>query len=352
MIDITSYLLGKEAGGGGGGGSPEDVAAAYNACSGKGATLPQEQTLANLADCIETIPSAEVIPPDAGTLTSIVVGTFPQTTYTEGDALNLTGMVILANYSNGGQFDVTQRCVITANDPVQYTDTKIVVSYTDGGVTATLDILLIVNGLPVQAPASTVALYHFDNDTKNAVTGQGATSTGPTSYINGKFSYAIQNPTSGALNKWAKISSTENYNINMSVGNHTFEFWAKSGAQTYLDSSAPYIWSENAGLFNTANYSSVGIQLSYQTNTAVYKPASSWDAREWHHYAIVFIDGAFSIYVDGALWTTGTITNTTYCTMTVIYARNGGKWDEMLVCNEAKYLAPFELPHGPYYIAE
>ena len=37
----------------------EYIAACYSACEEKGATLPEEQTLANLAECIASIPTTE-----------------------------------------------------------------------------------------------------------------------------------------------------------------------------------------------------------------------------------------------------------------------------------------------------
>ena len=50
MADIQIYgTLGGEA-------DPTQLAAAYAACEAKGATMPEEKTLANLANCIESIP--------------------------------------------------------------------------------------------------------------------------------------------------------------------------------------------------------------------------------------------------------------------------------------------------------
>lgn len=188
-LDITSYLLGKLSGGGGA--NPQQVEAAYDACEDKGATIPEEKTLANLADCIETIPGQIVIPPEAGTLVSLVVGTLPKVAYVEDDPLDLSGMVILGNYSNGGQYDVTPNCTITANNPVLYTDTKITATL-DG---VTLNIPITVTGKPVKAPTSTTALYHVDSSLESETQGAVPITIQEgyyADYITGKFSTGIK----------------------------------------------------------------------------------------------------------------------------------------------------------------
>ena len=135
-MDILSYMIGKKSGGGG---------------------------------------SSPIIPPEAGTLQNIVVGTLPKTNYVEGDSLDISNCVILGNYSNGYQYDVTGGCTFTANDPVTYFDTSIVVTFE----TATLTIPITVTGKPVEAPAETKGLWHFDDGTdKNEVNGKGTSSSG------------------------------------------------------------------------------------------------------------------------------------------------------------------------------
>lgn len=303
-LDITSYLLGKLSGGGGG--SP-------------------------------------VIPPEAGTLLNIVVGTLPKTSYIEGEPLDLTGCVIYGNYSNGGQYDVTSGCTFIANNPVLYTDTKIVVTYE----TATLDIPITVAGAPVKAPASTVALYHCDDNLKDEVSG--VEGSGTKQYTAGKFGKSIVGQNSSEPD-FSKIRIT---NAEMLSGKYTIEFWGK-----FISSSstgAPYIHyhpSWNSTLFDS-NIKTSGLTPFFKQNTTYTNPTPNYDSTTWNHFAVVIDNGNFRTYLNGILSAEGTIQNNSNYNIGAFKAYGTAcAFDEALFCNDVKYTTNFAPPHGPYYIEE
>lgn len=371
-MDIVSYLLGKKSGGGGDPHEAEYTAAAYGVCEDKGAEMPEEQTLENLADCIDTIPGAEVIPPDAGTLESIVVGTPPtKTTYTEGDALDLTGCVILGNFSNGYQYDVTQRCAFTCNDPVTFSDTKIVVSFTYMGTTKTLNISITVNGAQVQAPAETVGLWHFDQNTdKNEVNGKGTWTNGlcdPQGIwaVPGKWSV-------GTYGRTTNDGYWINYNNSLALAKYqyghlgdmdfTFEFWGYTETSVGTDARFTLFMSD-------ATNASMDLKFQINSSYAFTVPSSYWlpnpvkvksktlAAGKWHHFAFVWNHATQKVFVDGELCYTGSgVPSQSQCTLRYVrlYSTYTAKlwYDEVLFTMNAKYSADFEPSHGPYYLAQ
>lgn len=346
-LDITSYLLGKLSGGGGEA-DPTQLAAAYSACEDKGATLPEEKTLANLADCIETIPGQIVIPPEAGTLSSLVVGTLPKVAYVEGDPLDLSGMVILGNYSNGGQYDVTPNCTITANNPVLYTDTKIVVSLE--GVT--LNIPITVAGKPVKAPDNTIALYHLDSNLKDEVSGE--TASGTYSQCGGKFDKGCFGNNSEAL--YANLSKIQITLANAQSNTYTVEYWCKH------DSSMSYppairFNGQSTDLWSSGSVTTSGLRFNTLASSAtkVYAPAT-FDAKNWHHYCFTINgDGTYTTFLDGKKSVTGQwrTSGTNFDIQGLrLYGGTSNYFDEFLFTSGVKYVADFEPPHGPYYIEE
>jgi len=100
------------------------------------------------------------------TLTEINVTTMPQTTYIEGDTLDLTGMVVTATYSDGSSKPVTGY----TTDPVDGVllgvtgDHQIDVSYTEDGVTKTCYFNVRVSNAPV------TFIILIANGTTNTVT--------------------------------------------------------------------------------------------------------------------------------------------------------------------------------------
>ena len=83
---------------------------------------------------------------NAPTLLYITFDSFPVLTYNSGDALNLTGTVIAASYDNDTVLNVTDECVFTPTNGaiLSSSDTTLTVSYTDNGITKTVNVPLIV----------------------------------------------------------------------------------------------------------------------------------------------------------------------------------------------------------------
>lgn len=310
---------------------------------------------------------SDVIPPDAGTLVDLLIGTLPtKTTYVEGDALDLSGCVILAEYSNGYQYDVTADCTFTCNDPVTYNDTKIVVSYTDGGVTETLDIPITVAGLPVAAPASTVALHHLNNDLTNAVpNGNDITLyTGVTiSYSSGKFGLALSRISSYA----AVVVDSDMPFADFQTKSFTWELWIKStsasgdtynnilGNIKFVKDVTAQNASSNLFYLNTSNNKlTLNNYLRNQSADVIYQTCPTTTTTDWVHVALVCDQGAWKIFINGTLMSEGLIASSASSYPREAFAftstSNNFVIDEVLCCNEAKYVTNFAPNHGPYYI--
>lgn len=314
-MDIISYLLGKNAGGGGGG-SP-------------------------------------IIPPEAGVLESIVVGSLPdKTTYIEGEPLDLTGCVILGNFSNGYQLDVTGGCTFICNDPVTYYDTQIAVSYTSGEVTETLSIPITVTGEPVQAPSTTILLYNFDDNVEDQVSGTAMSLT--PSYAAGKFGKAIAGSSS------AKTVAVNWDNSKLRAENFTVEFWFKTS--TNRTNISYFSVASGSPFFSSDAIATNGLRMRVSASAGSYSFANNcigdstptdFSMTTWHHAAVVGTAGTYKTYLDGKLACHGNIRNDSSAKFTEFTLGDSYMvWDELLFCNEAKYLADFEPPHGPYYLAE
>ena len=94
----------------------------------------------------ETATVALTVAPPA--LSAIAFTTEPTTlTYTEGDALDLTGAVVTATYADTSTKDVTADCEFTPADgaTLATTDTAVTASYTENGVTKTASVALTIN---------------------------------------------------------------------------------------------------------------------------------------------------------------------------------------------------------------
>jgi hypothetical protein len=324
---------------------------AYDVCEEKGATMPEEKTLANLADCIESIPSATIIPPEAGTLTGIVVGTYPtKTVYTEGEELDLSGLTIIATYSNSYEYDVTNNCTYTVNNPVTYYDTKIVVTYE----TSTLDIPITVNGIPVLIPEGTRALYHLDGNLKNEITGTNA--SGTYTPITGKFENA-----QGARGVAFVDSGVPNA---ITTPACTMEFWIKPVNKGYpiyaaknSGTSGSIIMITGRNEFDPSAHSPyMGDEFCITgTHTSV-ATLPSWDLNIWHHVAITFSFGIWTMFIDGKKLSYGPLKSDVTAIRYLLNAPSADSYqtytymDEVCTYDSIKYTTDFEPPHAPYYI--
>lgn len=360
-MDIISYLLGKNAGGGGGGSLQELTVTPTNEEQVK---LPEEGYTGFSKVVVEAIPEP-IIPPEAGVLESIVVGSLPdKTTYIEGEPLDLTGLVILGNFSNGYQYDVTSGCTFICNDPVTYYDTKITAKYVVLDLEKTIDIPITVNGVPVQAPAETKGLWHFDAGTdKNEVNGKGTSTSGLVDPQSVQTSTGVFGTTgtkqSSAI--WLNYNNTlalTNYAVGtITSSDFTYEFWFcpnSSGALFISLLSKATNYSTDIGL----KVGSGGV-LSINGSSG-WLPSPTLDAtvtaslNSWHHFAFVNNHATRKIYIDGKLWATSTANPSNDLGLAYISIRTNSSndfFDEVLFTENAKYLTNFEPPHAEYYLA-
>ena len=84
------------------------------------------------------------------TLTSLSYeGELNKKDYNEGENINIEGLTIYANYSNGEKEDITNN-VIYSSSPLTKDDHKIILSYTYNGITKTLEFSIVVNYINIE----------------------------------------------------------------------------------------------------------------------------------------------------------------------------------------------------------
>ena len=264
-------------------------------------------------------------------------------------------------YSNGYSVDVTPNCTFTCTNPVSYDDQTIVVTLD----TFTLTIPIVVNGIPVLAPSSTQALYHLNNDLINAVDNTSGTSndTSPT-YVSGKFGNGLQVDTSVSSEYYKFPLKTINWN-DMITGSHTFEYWVKyigtSGSYTstsiYTNTRIQRSSASNVdSLFyggNGGDEMTLPIALR-QSSTKIASFPTTIPKDTWCHIALTFFNGEFYCFLNGTLMSKGVPkaqTTTLYENFNCYFNSASYCYDEIMFCDEAKYLADFTPNHAPYYLA-
>lgn len=330
------------------------MTSAYSKISDKGGNIPQNKNMQNLTNAIDSIPTGSIIiiPPDAGTLTSISVTSNPtKTVYNEGEYFDFSGLVITATYSSGQQFDVTNSCTYTMNQPLQYGDSSIPVTYE----TATTTISITVNAIPVPAPATTVALYHFNTSLKNEVTGNNATNQGTIQYLTGKFA-------NGVCAK--SLVLTETYNISNSDlqnGNYTFEFWVKAPSN-YTSDTSYYTQLVKGGLliFQNSNVRTAGLLLNseFASSSTADTTFPNFNTHNWNHIAVVITSGTYKVFLNGTLASHGNVRVSSgndlnrffFGPSTQVAYTNDFVFDEFLLCTSAKYTNNFTPNIAPYYL--
>ena len=326
------------------------MTSAYSKISDKGGTVPQNKNMQNLTNAIDSIPTGSIIiiPPDAGTLTSLSVTTAPTTTvYIEGEYFDFSGLVITATYSSGQQFNVTNSCTYIMNQPLQYGDTSITAQYES--LSATISIT--VNAVPVPAPATTTFLYHYNNNLINEVTGVADSAT--VSYASGKFEQGLVTP------------NNTNYQVTLNwshssllADNYTFEFWIKrASGNNYSDNVWAQIGPSNAYydyIFTSDNISSVGLKMStsgFASSCTVDNIPSNFNITAWNHIAIVISAGTYKVFLNGILACHGNIKLTNGFIKFAFKKESANTYiDECLICNSAKYTTDFVPNNAPYYI--
>lgn len=92
------------------------------------------------------------------TLSSIAITKAPtKVTYTEGEKFDKTGMVITAIYSNNSKKEITNY-TISPSETLSKTDKKVVVSYTENGVTKIVEQLINVNAKAADVKLTSIAI--------------------------------------------------------------------------------------------------------------------------------------------------------------------------------------------------
>ena len=127
-----------------------------------------EGEITKTAEVAITVNEQQVIPEK--TLSSIEITTAPtKLTYEEGEKFDKTGMVVTANYSDSSKAPVINY-TYTPNGVLTKTDTKIVVSYTEGEVTKTAEVTITVKEKQVVQEKKVTRIEVTTNPTKTIYT--------------------------------------------------------------------------------------------------------------------------------------------------------------------------------------
>ena len=127
-----------------------------------------EGEITKTAEVAITVNEQQVIPEK--TLSSIEITTAPtKLTYEEGEKFDKTGMVVTENYSDSSKAPVTNY-TYTPNGVLTKTDTKIVVSYTEGEVTKTAEVTITVKEKQVVQEKKVTRIEVTTNPTKTIYT--------------------------------------------------------------------------------------------------------------------------------------------------------------------------------------
>lgn len=197
------------------------------------------------------------------------------------------------------------------------------------------------------APYSCTALYHFDGNVVDE-TGNN-TSTATYNQQVGKFDKAT------TMN--GQFPFGEKTNSMIKTGSFTFEYWCRSTSTsdkgfrltvTSSKSSATSFISSNDYVTNGL-YPSTAYGVSGSQNV-IYKP-TTFDCTIWHHIAITFHQGVIYSFIDGKLSSTMNVRTDITDNLTGLGSNwqvTGNHIDELMCCNEAKYLADFTPPTRPY----
>lgn len=219
------------------------------------------------------------------------------------------------------------------------------------------------------APQSTTLLMHLDGNLVNEV--DGVTQeliSGSYTQINGKFLYGHNVGYNNFVrtNYSYGLSATEMKSGNMSG---TIALWAKYQSSSTTLSQFPTF---SVVRFNGTEMTSQGTDLltidttnrylkfyngvSQQSSQIYHKTfPNDFNVGEWHYYAFVVNQAKIYAFVDGELYTEGTIyssidayTDKPY--FTPYFDKMYKDFDEILVCKEALYLQNFTPPTKPWQL--
>ena len=171
-------------------------------------------------------------------LMGIEVTTAPTTVeYTEGDSLDLSGLVVTATFSDGSTEDVTSQCIFSpaAGTVLATTDTSIGISYTYKGVTRSTSQIIVVE--------SAVMIYGVEWDGTSTTawsrTDAAELFTNPVPYVSGASSYG--SPFDNIF-PWSDMQIVDDATAGKLVKIPKYYYkWTKSGTKMKLQiSEAPF----------------------------------------------------------------------------------------------------------------
>ncbi len=202
--------------------------------------------------------------PEVFTLDSIAISGTPKTTYFVGESFSTTGMTVTATYTNGTTNDDVTGYSISPSGTLKATDTKVTVSYTEGGVTKTKDLSITVSNRTLSSislacsdafkrdyyvgesfsPAGMTVTATYTDGSSAAVLGYSCMPSGPYSNSDAGTVPVTVSYTEGDVTKTADVEIT--------VIKPTLVSIAISGVETEYEEGDTF---STSGLVVTATYS-------------------------------------------------------------------------------------------------
>lgn len=304
----------------------------------------------DMAEAILSIQGgATIIPPEAGTLTGIVISKLPnKIDYNAGESINLEGLEVTSQYDNGVTGIVTDACTIEVETPLVKEETKAIVTYEGFSTSFTVS----VYSQPLEVPPGTICLYHFEDNTDNSIEEYPNTlTTRDIAYVPGKFhGKAIRGKTTSA---GFTITSSNTSGLPTRTqlrdgASATYQGWFKNTSTTLTSSS-----SRAGSLMGIAESMTLSIHSNntYKVGWISSNNEGVGDCyNDWVHVAVVFKDSISKIFVNGKKIIEGPINNSSgsYNSFKAIDSTTTLYVDELLISTEALYDDDFIPPTGPY----
>lgn len=301
----------------------------------------------DMAEAILSIQGgATIIPPEAGTLTGIVISKLPnKIDYNAGESINLEGLEVTSQYDNGVTGIVTDACTIEVETPLVKEETKVLVTY-EGFSTS---FIVNVYSQPLEVPPGTIYLYHFEDNLNNEIiSSNGTIYSRDITYSVGKFHSKCLRGTTTSCSFYITHTSDNGLPTRTELRDGvaaTYEGWFKN-TNTQLTSSS-------ASSAKTLMVIAYNLTLQhYSNNTYQFNGVTAIgdSYNDWVHVAVVFKGGVAKVFVNGKKIIETTLGASTgmYREFKAIESTTTLHVDEILISTEALYEEDFIPPTGPY----
>ena len=161
------------------------------------------------------------------------------------------------------------------------------------------------------------------------------------------------------LDQKSKISTPSNTVFNFSTGNFTIEQWVYpivTANNQYLVSRTTNAGNEGWGIYHSSSSSNSDAWRFYGGSTATQTNVFTIPLNTWSHVAVERVNGVVTVYVNGAVATSTSLSGNYDTTGSLIYGDAGvgtitsfwGYIDESRISTEARWKEAFSPPYAEY----